>query len=86
MADPGFPFGGGAPTLLWAPTCDTGAFQQKQMQKQKNWVLLERVGGGHNPVAPPDPPMFVPVIFSVYFLFLFFFLIILQKIVLIISY
>ena len=36
VVDPGFPIGGG-------PTSDAGAFQQKCMQKQKNWIPL---GGG----------------------------------------
>ena len=37
VADPGFPVGG----ERWgAPTSDAGAFWQKHMRKQKNWVSL----------------------------------------------
>ena len=37
---------------LGAPTSDTGAFRQKRMQKQKNWVP----GGAGG--FPLDPPLF----------------------------
>ena len=45
VADPGFPVGGGG-----ALTSNVGAFWQKHMRKQKNWILL---GGGRSPAAPP---------------------------------
>ena len=51
MADPGFPIGGAGP--LGVLTSDAGAFWEKHMQKQYNWILLrERV-----PAAPLDLPM-----------------------------
>ena len=56
VADPGFPVGGGGVDPLggvW--TSDTGAFQQKCMQKRKNWVLQ----GGVHLARPLDPPMHV---------------------------
>ena len=45
MADPGFPVGGGG----GAPTSNVGAFQQKHMQKRKNWILLGGGGAGSAP-------------------------------------
>ena len=43
-----FPLGG-CQAIGGTPTSDIGAFWQKHMQKQKNWILL----GGHMPEAPP---------------------------------
>ena len=37
VTDPGFPVGGGTDPL-GAPTSDMGVFQQKHMQKLKNWA------------------------------------------------
>ena len=54
VADPGFPVGGGG----GGPTSNVGAFRQKHMRKQKNWILLGG-GGARTGGVPPDPPMHV---------------------------
>ena len=46
VADPGFPVGGGGGG---APTSDAGAFRQKCMRKQKNWVSFEGACTGSTP-------------------------------------
>ena len=45
---------GGHRAIGGVPTSNVGAFQQKHMRKQKNWILL---GGAHWRQPPLDPPM-----------------------------
>ena len=40
-----FPLGDAEPLGGGAPTSDTGTFQSKRMQKQKNWIPLWGAGG-----------------------------------------
>ena len=52
MVDPEFSFGGHTNSIvIWRTMSDNGAFQQKQMRKQKNWILWWGWG------LPTDPPL-----------------------------
>ena len=48
----------GAPSHWGAPTSDVGAFWQKHMRKQKNWIPL----GGMCQQRLLDPPMNIEVL------------------------
>ena len=61
VADPGFPIGGGV------PTSDMGVFQQKHMQKRKNWITFEgtRASGSPPGSANGDCTVTVTVLFTI---------------------